>query len=309
MIYFVSFNKNENSNILQLKNKYSVIEFCKNHPNDIICYINKNSIIVNESDILNKYYKLKHPLIFSKEFTTIFDKYKSDKIELYEPCYIGTSKSIIDYYYGKYDIVYDTTIFHIEKDNTYNSSKSIVTYIPNKEISFLPEIILCLCFGIIITINKSFFSYFLCAFIALGFIEYQLKIKHYDYTLQTKIIYLLIDSFHLFIQFLLLFLIINFNCNVKKLILLNILYLTIVFLFFIFKSCILNILQNILSNENTSWNGIDIRLKYFFILNQPYVNNTIYNDAIGLNIWISGNKLFILALIALNAYFFVKCKI
>jgi hypothetical protein len=112
-----------------------------------------------------------------------------------------------------------------------------------------------------------------------------------------------------FIQFFLLFLIINFNCNVKKLIFLNIMYLSIVFLFFIFKSCILSILQNILTKEATIWNGIDYRIKYFFNSNKPYVINTIYNDDRIIQSWISGNKLFILALIGLNTYFFVKCKI
>ena len=65
MIYFVSFNKNPNSNIIHL-DKSSIIDFCNKHPNDIICYINKNSIIIDESEILNKYYKLKEPLVFSK---------------------------------------------------------------------------------------------------------------------------------------------------------------------------------------------------------------------------------------------------
>lgn len=302
MIYFVSFHKNKNENIIQLDNKYSMIEFCKKRPNAIVCYINKNSVIVNESDILNKYYQLKTPLVFAKDFTNIFEKYTCAKSEPYDPCYIGTSEAIIDYYYGKYNILYDTTIFHIE--NTKDSS--IVTYFPKKP-SFLPEVVLFIILCILFYFN-NIISYFSCI-IPLVFIEYELKIKHFDIPIQNKILYLLIDSFHLFIQFFILYLIINFNCNVKKLIVLNIMYLTIVFLFFMFKTCILSVLQNMLSKETTTWSGIDTRIQYFFNLNQPYIKNTIYTDDRTLRSWISGNKLIILAIIALNTYFIVKCKL
>ena len=312
MIYFVSFNQNtnsnKNSNIIYL-DKSSIIEFCKNHPNDIICYINKNSVIVNESEILNKYYQLDQPLVFSKEFTNIFDKYKREKLEPYHPCYIGTSKTIIDYYYGKYDIVYDTTIFHVEKSNNSTNSSPIITYLPNKPISFLPEIIVCIFICILLKFNHSIISYFLSIFIILLFIEYELKFKHSDIALQNKIIALLIDAFHLFIQFFVLYLLINFNCNIKKLIFLNIFYLSIVFLFYVFKTCILSILQNILTRETTVWSGIDTRIQYFFNLNQPYINNTIYDDNRKINSWISGNKFIIIAIIALNVYSIIKCKL
>lgn len=302
MIYFVSFYKNENSNIIQLDNKYSMIEFCKKRPNAIVCYINKNSVIVNESNILNKYYQLKTPLVFAKDFTNIFEKYTYEKSEPYDPCYIGTSEAIIDYYYGKYNIVYDTTIFHNTKE------ASIVISLPKKT-SFLPEIILFISLCILLYFNRSIISYFACIIIILVFIEYELKFKHFDIPIKNKILCILIDSFHLFIQFFTLFLIINFNCNVKKLILLNIMYLTVVFLFFIFKSCILSILQNIFSKETTTWDGVDARIKYFFTLNQPYIKNTIYTDDRTLNAWISGNKFVILAIIALNTYFIIKCKL
>ncbi len=306
MIYFVTFNeKIENSNIIQLNNKYSMIEFCKTHPNDIICYINKNSVIINDSDILNKYYQLKTPLVFANDFTNILEKYIHEKTEPYDPCYIGTSKSIIDYYYGKYNIVYDTTIFHRQKTNT----TSIVSYLPSKSnMLFLPEIILFIILCILLYFNQTIISYLSCIIIVFVFIEYELKIKHFDISIQHKILCLLIDLFHVFVQFFLLFLIINFNCNVKKLVFLNIMYLTVVFLFFIFKSCILSILQNILSKETTVWTGIDFRINYFFNSNKPYVIDTIYTDDRRMHSWISGNKLFILALIALNTYFFVKCK-
>ena len=305
MIYFVSFNKNPNSNIIHL-DKSSIIDFCNKHPNDIICYINKNSIIIDESEILNKYYQLKEPLVFSKEFTNILEKYKYEKSEPYEPCYIGTSKSIIDYYYGKYNIVYDTTIFHI--DNGSQHSNCIITYLPNKPISFLPEIVLFIFICILLNFNQSIISCFLSIIIIFVFIEYELKIKHLDITFQNKILSLLIDFFHMFIQFFILFLLINFKCNIKKLIFLNIFYLCIVLLFYIFKSCILSIVQNILTHETTIWHGIDIRLKYFFNLNQPYINPTIYDDSRKLNSWISGNKTIILAIIILNLYCMIKCK-
>jgi hypothetical protein len=311
MIYFVSFYEHNLNLIIQL-DKSSIIEFCKNHPDDIICYINKNSIINNESDILIKYYQLNQPLVFSKDFTNTFDKYKYEKIEPYEPCYIGTSKAIIDYYYGKYKTVYDTTIFHVSNQSNINndtSNYSIITYLPNKPISFLPEIMLFVFICILLKVNHSIISYFLAAIIICVFIEYELYIKHLNIKIQNQILYLLIDAFHIFIQLFLFYLIINFNCNVKKLIFLNIVYFTIVFLFYIFKSCILSIVNNIISNQNVLWGGIDVRIQYFLNLNKSYMNHKIYDDNIGLHSWINGNKNFILAIIALNTYFMIKCKL
>ncbi len=309
MIYFVSFNQNINSNInsnIIYLDKSTIIDFCNNHPNDIICYVNKNSVIVNESEILNKYYQLKQPLVFSKEFTNIFDKYTREKSEPYDPCYIGTSKTIIDYYYGKYDIVYDTTIF---QNDSNHSNACIITYLPNKSISFLSEIILFIFICILLNFNRSIISYFLSLLFILLFIEYELKIKHLDITIQNKIMAVLMDLFHLFIQFFVLFLLINFNCNIKKLIFLNIFYLGIVFLFYVFKTCILSVLQNIVTCETTVWCGIDTRIQYFFNLNQPYINNTIYDENRKIQSWINGNKFIIVAIIALNAYAMIKCKL
>ena len=86
-------------------------------------------------------------------------------------------------------------------------------------------------------------------------------------------------------------------------------YLIIVFFFYLFKTCIITIIKNVVGDESTPWTGIDCRIKYFLNLNKPYINNTIYDDNRMLHSWINGNKLFILALIALNTYFFVKCKL
>ena len=312
MIYFVSFEDNSkynskyNSNIdiIKLENTLSIVKFCKTHPNDIICYINKNSIVNDYPlNILNKYYQLKQPLVFSKEFTNILDKYKHDKIQPYDPCYIGTSEAIINYYSGKYKIYYDDTIFNTSESN----SNSITTILP-KNNNFLPEILVFIIVSVLFYFNHIIL-YFLCLIIIFVFIDYQLLIKHLHMNNEKKILYILIDMFHVFIQFFIFYLFLNFNCNIKKLLILNICYLTVIFLFFIFKQCILSIFHNLLTNQYTPWNGIDERIIYFINLNKPYINHQIYNNYNISNEWLSGNKLSILALIGLNAYFFIKCKL
>lgn len=307
MIYFVSFNNsNHNSNIdiIKLENKLSIVKFCKTHPNDIICYINKNSIVNDDPlNILNKYYQLKQPLVFSKEFTNIIDKYKHDKIQPYDPCYIGTSEAIINYYTGKYEIYYDDTIFH-----TSDSSLNSISIILPKNNNFLPEMLLFIIVSALFYFNHIIL-YFLSLIIICVFIEYQLLIKHLHVNNTKKILYILIDIFHVFIQFFIFYLFFNFNCNVTKLLFLNICYLIVIFLFFIFKQCILSVFHNLLTDEYTTWNGIDKRIIYFIHLNKSYIKHQIYNNHSVSNEWISGNKLSILALIGLNAYFFMKCKL
>ena len=52
-----------------------------------------------------------------------------------------------------------------------------------------------------------------------------------------------VDNLHLFIILCFIYLVCNFECNLTKLFILNIAYLITILLFFIYKKCILNIIQ------------------------------------------------------------------
>ena len=64
------------------------------------------------------------------------------------------------------------------------------------------------------------------------FVEYELHLKHYSISPFYKGIALCIDCFHMFIVTCVMFLLFNLQCSLKKLILLDTLYLIIVMLFF-----------------------------------------------------------------------------
>lgn len=137
----------------------------------------------------------------------------------------------------------------------------------------------------------------ICLFIFFIFIEYELEIKHFDIPLSNKIMYLLIDGIHISIVFLFIYLVIHFQ---SKILLLNIVSFIFILLFCIYKQCVLTIINNTITNRFTIWKGSYDRLYYFFDLNQPYINNTIYTKEKIKDIWLSDNKYFIGLLIVLN---------
>ncbi len=49
--------------VTNLKNK-DIIKFCKKHPNEIICFLNKDT---SDKEILNRYLELNVPFVMSKE--------------------------------------------------------------------------------------------------------------------------------------------------------------------------------------------------------------------------------------------------
>jgi hypothetical protein len=287
MIFISCYPLNTIDNIV-LKNKKSIIKFCKKHPNEIICYLNKDTS--EEKEILNRYIELNAPFVISKEYSTILEKYKKDKVRIYDPCYIGTSETIIAYHRGKLkNIVYE---------NIFNQEKKLVS------VSFLTEIILSMIFCLILILKRSIISILFCLFLFLIFIEYELDIKHLDISIVNKIIYLLIDGIHISIVFFTIYLLFHFFIfrNIKKLILLNIVSFILILFFCIHKQCILTIINNNITNRYTIWKGSFDRLQYFFHLNRPYVNNTIYKKDEINDFWLSDNKYFIGILILLNFY-------
>lgn len=268
------------------KNK-AMIKFCKKHPNEIICYLNKDTS--EDKEILNRYLELNVPFVVSKEYSTILEKYKKDKVRIYDPCYIGTAETIINYHKRKLkNIVYK---------NIFNQP------IQSNHVTFLPEIIL-FTFCSLLLLKRSLDSFMICLFIFFIFIEYELEIKHFDIPLSNKIMYLLIDGIHISIVFLFIYLVIHFQ---SKILLLNIVSFIFILLFCIYKQCVLTIINNTITNRFTIWKGSYDRLYYFFDLNQPYINNTIYTKEKIKDIWLSDNKYFIGLLIVLNIC--VLCKV
>jgi hypothetical protein len=73
--------------------------------------------------------------------------------------------------------------------------------------------------------------------------------------------------------FLFIYLIFNFRTKIQ---LLNIVSFIFILLFCIYKQCVLTIINNNITNRFTIWKGSYDRLYYFFDLNRPYINNTIY---------------------------------
>lgn len=265
--------------VTNLKNK-SMIKFCKKHPNKIICYLNKNTL--EDKEILNRYNELNVPFVISKEYSTILEKYKLDKARPYDPCYIGTSETIIAYHKGKLKNIVYKNIFNQHTESS--------------DISFLPEIILfTFCY---LLLKRSLLSFMIFLFIFFIFIEYELEIKHLDIPIPSKAAYLLIDGIHIFLVFLVIYLLFRFKG--RKLLILNMLCLSFVFFFFIFKQCVLSIINNIITNRCTIWKGTYNRLYYFFDLNYPYTDQKTYTKKEIQDIWISGNKYFVLIVLLLN---------
>ena len=89
-----------------------------------------------------------------------------------------------------------------------------------------------------------------------------------------------------------------------SLLLLNSLYLFILFLFGIFKKCVLSIIENKILGLDYNYNRIDPfnRIKYFFDM------NTIYKPSPGNNTinWLNGNILVIFLIFCLNIFCLLK---
>jgi hypothetical protein len=341
----------------------ATLEFCRQHPDDIICFIDGfDSVVLSSKDeILQKYKSLQTPLVMSHGAKGgVFLKYMQDKvfgkcknIRLNSGMFIGTSESIIefwkDYKYGNdqtyatqqckkfnmkidvnHDIFYNYSSYDdivVKNDKLYVNgietcviscpgNSNINPYLkqlgyspPEIEINykdkintylkaFLPEMIVflfaCICFCT-------------CSFpIAIGvsillfttLVEYELNIKHYPISMFYKMICLQVDLLHVVVWMTFGYLMLNFTCNMKKLVLLNTFYLIVVLCFYFFKRCILTIIPNQLTNTNFVWTAPDKRLQYFFDLDKQYLNGK-KDDT---NMWMDLNKLACFTIICLNLY-------
>ena len=165
---------------------------------------------------------------------------------------------------------------------------------------FIPEFILFILLGYVLYRNQTMITtaFMVCIFV---FMEYELYIKHMDISKFRKLSYLILDGIHIIVLFVLVYLFLNFDCNLFKLMCLNLFYACIVLFFFIFKRCILTIWANKLTNTvNVPWNSPQHRLKYLFSVHEQYSPISVPKKMLTV-LWINSNKPFFFSIIALNA--------
>lgn len=341
----------------------ATLEFCRQHPDDIICFVDGfDSVILSSKDeILQKYKSLQTPLVMSHAIKKgVLQKYMQDKLfgkcknaRLNSGMFIGTSESIIAFwkdYQGGDDQIYATQqckkfdmkidvnhdIFYnyssyddivVKNDRLYVNGKTtcVISCLGNSSINpylkqlgysppeitfnfkyrintylkdFLPEMVVflfvCICFC-----TFSFPAAMVVSVLLFTtLVEYELNIKHYPISMFYKIICLQVDLLHVVVWLTFVYLMLNFTCNMKKLVLLNTFYLIVVLCFYFFKRCILTIIPNELTNTNFVWTTPDKRLRYFFDLDKQYLNGK-KDDT---NLWMDLNKLACFTIICLNLY-------
>jgi len=344
---------------------WATVNYCKQHPHEIICFIDGFDSIVLQNELLARYESFETPLVMSHAglSQSVTSKYIQDKLfgkckeeRLNSGMYIGTSESIITFWedfdgqddqwyatqkckhmdmkidtehrlfynYSPNDTIIikngklyvnevDTCVISCPAHGNINTYLTQLGYTP-PEIhnwtyrlktytkSFLPEIVL-------VCLMVATFAYFtfplslVISFLLFStFVEYELHLKHYSISPFYKGIALCIDCFHMFIVTCVMFLLFNLQCSLKKLILLDTLYLIIVLLFLHYKRCILSILQNKCMQQEVSWTGPFERIFYFFSQSRQYIKPGNQNT----ENWMNGNKYTVCLIVALNLYCLYK---
>jgi hypothetical protein len=345
---------------------WATVNYCKQHPGEIICFIDGFDSIVLHNELLSRYESFQTPLVMSHAglTQTVPSKYIQDKlfgkckeVRLNSGMYIGTSESIISFwenYDGGDDQQYATqTCKHvnmkIDTDHLlfYNYSPNDNIVVKHGQLfvnevdpcviscpahgsinpyliklgykppdihynwkyrlrmymkSFLPEVLLLV--AIVTTFAcVSFPLSLIIAFLMFTtFVEYELHLKHYSVSPFYKSVALCIDCFHMFVVLCVFYLLFNLQCSLKKLIILDALYLTIVTLFLHYKRCILSILQNKFMQQEVSWTGPFERVFYFIRPERQYVKPGNQNT----DNWMNGNKYTAALIVVLNLYCLYK---
>lgn len=185
-------------------------------------------------------------------------------------------------------------------DIKHNYTYRLKTYMK----SFLPEVIL-VCLIVAAFVYFTFpLSLVITFLLFTTFVEYELHIKHYSVSPWNAFCYLSLDCLHVFIVIVVFYLLFNLQCSIKKLVLLNTIYLIIVVLFYYFKRCIITIYQNNFIQDDVGWPGPFDRILYFFNPEKQYV--TKHKSKEYTNRWMEGNKKTVTLIIALNLYCFYK---
>jgi hypothetical protein len=158
-------------------------------------------------------------------------------------------------------------------------------------------------FFIIISIHLfHYFNFLLSTIISfilfIELIHYELFIKHQKCSLIRKLLYVIINLFHISFAFFMYYLIFNFHCNIVKLLLLDILYFIDILLFFNYKMCFLTKIENYVINLNPHCRTMTLDNIINFFIKDDYN----YQPEIGDNEkhWIKGNKKILALIIIIN---------
>jgi hypothetical protein len=170
--------------------------------------------------------------------------------------------------------------------------------------TFLPEVLLLVAIVAAFACVSFPLSLAIAFLLFTTFVEYELHIKHYDVSPWNAFCYLSLDCLHVFTVVVIIYLLFNLQCSLKKLVLLNTIYLIIVLFFYYFKRCIITIYQNKLIDNDVGWTGPFDRILYFFNPEKQYT--TKHTSKAYTNRWMEGNKKTAALIIALNMYCLYK---
>jgi hypothetical protein len=345
-IIILNFENKINEIINFCKNKNPDDIVCSIDSSDFLI-LESNDIILEKYKSFNKeliFSKGSNPSsIFIKYIEDkLFGKYKN--IRLNSSLYIGTCRSIIDFWQ---DIKENNNFYVIERCNIvdyvmidednkifYNNSlKDNMSYklnisnisIINKENIFVDKlkfnsllhyfifdffiIILIIIILFLLRNYNNIIKIIIVIIIFSLFLEYELFIKHiHNVSNINKFLYLIIDFIHILLVFFIIYLFINLEGNIRKLIILNTSFFIMILLFFYYKRCILTIIAyNFLNSdyELISWNGPFDRIRYLLFVDKEYKDKYKSKDELFF-IWFNEQKISIFLLIILNLYILYK---
>ena len=291
---FGRFNNYHLNSGMHIGNVESIIKFWKdiNYDDDDRQYASK---LCRRSKDIKICIDINNELFYNySQIDTI--KISSERILLNNnyPCIIQSSGNNINHILKKicYTNLPDIKINFLYKIKTYLKCFTL-------EILYILLSILILYFS-----KNKFFAISTCFILFLELIHYELYVKHINRKQIYKCVYVLLELFHLCIVYCIFYLFLNFDCNIKKLILLNTIYMVTILLFFYFKRCVLTILENKVLCVSSEINSMTIieRLNYFLDINKSYIptkgNYTIQ--------WINYNKIVITCIFILNIYCLIK---
>jgi hypothetical protein len=161
-----------------------------------------------------------------------------------------------------------------------------------------------------IFVKNKYLALFIALIVFLEMVHYELYVKHVDAFLINKVAFMILDTIHvLFISLLtysIFYTFTHFNCNLRNLFLMNLLFIFFFLLFMIFKMCVLTIIENTILGvdlKNRTFSHVN-RLRYFFDTDFKY-NIQNGDNAIS---WINGNIPIFVAVFILNLYNIYKIK-
>lgn len=155
---------------------------------------------------------------------------------------------------------------------------------------YLILIILCIAYFI----PDKGIAFKICILLFSIYLEYELFTKHLDLPFYKKVLYTLLDGFHIILFLFVFYLMFNLNCNIYKLIGLNSIFFISLFFYTIFKKSALTSLGNhIIGTQQREWISPENRLAYFSHTTIPYETS---------HSWMDGNRVFISLLAILNIY-------